>query len=266
MNSIYIPTILVMLILIFLTSMSIMSLIRSTSKNIRDKTLELISVYDEVLEAKSQELQLTRSQIASANAKREEVETNYIKEEKNVEKNSVLAINSSQIIENIEKASYLNEEIPSLYQLIKNHFSHDAKELLKDFPEELKNPKKGKYTKLLEILSYDSVYNLSFLSSEQQIACLLETVEAEYHSLILTYIKSIVQFSSIDFYAYLQKNATMERKPAIIYVSSSSNIKQIEGVQVKINEAICEGIQIEMDHVLYDYAILKKEIGGYVNS
>lgn len=266
MNYIYIATVLVMLILILLTGMSIMILVNNTSKNIRDKTMELISIYDGILEGKSQELHLTKVQIESA-AQKHAQPNEGAKEtiSTTIHQPQGLSMNSVGTVENIEKANYVNTEVASLYQLIRQHFSHDAKKLLKDFPEDIKNPKKGIYSNLLEELSYENMYDLSFLSCKEQVDCLLETLDSCYHELIHQYEENN-NFSSIEFYAYLQEQSAMEGKQAIVYVSPAAKIKEIEGVQVKINEAICEGIQIEINHVLYDYAIQKKEIGGHVNS
>ena len=260
MAYIYVATVIVMILLICFTAATILMIARSTTESIRDKTLELVSVYDELLEAHSLELNDIKREI-------EQMEVNNAMQKAvpisdTVASETVIGPTSGvSTLEQIGKASYLSTQLAELYQGIRKNFTVDLGSVLDDIPEVLKHTEKGVATSVLELISYETMYAMSFLSPEEQLTCISECLSEEFLPLLRLFAQENERFSSLDFYTFLKDQANAERKKAIIYVSPNVVVEKSHTLDIQVSDAICEGIQVELDYVLYDYAILKKELG-----
>lgn len=260
---IYIATVIVMLLLILFASLAVVTISKTTGQNIKKKTLQLVSLYDVLLEEHSQELRNTKKLIDQLG-----YQTATTTVEQNETPTSVAAATTSNInastlatVENIGKAKYLNPQVSEMYQEIRSNFSVDLDEVLGQIPEIDQAGSEGIATKLLEMLSYENIYAMSFLSEAEQLECMEECLDDSGLKILREYLESGKSFFSLDFYTYLREEAEKEDKQATIYISPNVTINQPQSLNIVVSEDICEGIQVEKDHVLYDYAIQKKEIG-----
>ncbi len=263
MMYIYIATVTVMLALIIFTSMAILTVTKTTCQNIKKKTLELASLYDYLLEEHSQELknkkrlmeQIGFEAAGMSTPKEEAVQT----ESKVVTTPNIASTMTT--VENIGKANYLSPQIATVYQEIRGNFGMDLTTLKEKFPVIEQEQEVGLATKLLSILSYETIYAMSFLTEEEQLACMKEALEDEYQGMLASFMENREAFSSLDFYGYIRELEEQEHKKAKIYISPNVATTDLGSLDVEVKDDICEGIQIEMNHALYDFAIEKKEIG-----
>lgn len=256
---IYIATVVVMLLLILFTSLAIITVSKTTGQSIKRKTLKLVSLYDVLLEEHSQELRNTKKLIEQIGYQT----TTTDEQDENPTKIEMVTSNASAMstVENIGKANYLNPQVSEMYQEIRSNFSVDLEEVLERIPKAEEACDIGRATRLLEMLSYENIYAMSFLSEAEQLECMEECLEEESKGILRNYLETRDTFFSLDFYTYLREEAEKENKETTVYISPNVTINQPQSFHVVVSEDICEGIQVEKDHVLYDYAIQKKEIG-----
>ena len=249
-------------LLIGFVVLSIGWLRKTVSRNIRSKTLGLLSVYDELLEKKSRELA----------AKAAASEETPVRTDSPVGQGPVTAaqlsappsLRASELLDMAERsggAVYRDREIGGLYLKIRENFSFRLDELLTVLdcsPREWGGPA----SRLLEQLDYDTVYRLSTISAEEQIQVLKEALPAEGVSLLDAYLQTHPSFCMLEFYDHLRALADMEPKPACLRVPSGVVMGRMTQNDVAIipDAEICDGFQLEDGRVLYDYSIKAREL------
>lgn len=259
---IYIATVVVMLGLILFTSVSIITISKTTCQNIKKKTMELTSLYDYLIEEHSQELRNKKRLLAQLEQELEPaapVQAAQPQPVANVAASTSVA--ALQTVEKISKATYLNEEMAQTYQEIRSHFSQDFDQVLQKVPALATKTEKSAAECILELFSYETIYSMSFLAQQEQLECIQAVLPVEYTSVLEQFLSENDAFFSLDFYTYLKEQAEQESQKMTIYVSPNVAIDASQQLPVEVNEDICEGIQVEVNHQLYDFAIEKKEMG-----
>ena len=251
-----------MLGLILFTSFAIITISKTTCRNIKKRTMKLVSLYDYMLEEHSQELKNKKKIIEQLGYQRttsQEIASDGA--EKKVVAMGTPVASTMNTVESISRANYLSPKVAEMYQEIRTNFNMDVDSILQQVPNVKEPVKTGIATRLLRALSYENIYAMSFLSEQEQLECMEECLESRYIPLLETYLEQNETFFSLDFYSFLKEEAYKEDQGATIYVSPNIQIKDTSGIRVVVSDNICEGIQVEKDHMLYDYAIQKKEIG-----
>jgi len=259
---IYIAAAIVVGLLIAFVALSVRLLAQRVSKSIRTKATELLSTYDELLEKKSLELKKMNSAVAR---KREEL---YRIQESAVNKNEAVEesasdISESAIILNVAEkmgnASYHDGRVGSVYQKIRTMFSHDPLDAIRELVPDV--GEKGPATMLLEQISYETVYSLSTLSGEEQVQILAETLDRDGLRLLEEFAAQHSEFQAIRFYDFLKGRALSEPQPVVLRMPATANVGWLpSGVNVQIDNDICEGFVLEANNQLYDYCVRKSEI------
>ena len=251
--AIYIAAAAVVGVLIGLVILSIAWLRKSVSNNIRSKTTELISVYDELLEEKSSELAALTRQEETLPGRTEE----HLPAQPAQEAQPAAAMRASELLNIAERAGgavYRDDTIGSMYLKIREELLAAVSGAAREMG--------GTAARLLECLDYDTVYRLSTMFPEEQINILRETLPAEGITLLEAYIERNRTFCALRFYDHLQALADAEPKPIRLRVPAGMVPVQMmrAGVEIIPDEEICEGFQMEADRVLYDYCIKAKEL------
>ena len=249
-------------LLIAFVALSVRLLAQRVSKSIRTKATELLSTYDELLEKKSLELKKLNSAVAR---KREELfrlkesatgETAAAEESVSQEQDSSIILS---VAEKMGNASYHDGRVGGVYQKIRSAFSHDPLDAIRELVPDV--GEKGPATVLLEQLSYDTVYQLATLSEEDQVAVLADTLDADGLRLLQQYTAQHSHFQAIGFYDFLKNRAMAEPQPVILRMPETANVGWLpSGVNVQIDNDICEGFVLEANNQLYDYCVRKSEI------
>lgn len=248
-------------LLIGVAALSVAWLSEKVSKGIRNRTIDLISSYDDLIDEKSRQLKELNEQIKQA-----EEEVNKKSREDAVSAPAVqtgdTGVSAAAILnaaERISAAPYRDQATGETYRKIRSSFNLRPEDVLQYIPHEYLE--QGPATKLLKELTYEIIYQLSTLRAEDQYALLMESVGEANQRFLTEYHERHKEFHAIGFYDYLKEQAANEPQPMRIYIAAAdAHLKYPEEAEVIIDEDICEGFQLEVNHTLYDYCIKGREI------
>jgi len=258
---VYIAAAAVIGLLIGFVTLSIDWLRKTVMRNIRSKTMGLLSVYDELLEEKSRELAL---------AAREEAERARSAGDGDAEKSAapIIAAPAAQpplppvsLVDQAGASEYRDGSIGGVYCAIRQGFSFRLEELL---PSLDTGPAAapGRAGRLLRELDFDTVYQLSTLQPEEQVEILRESLPEDGNKLLEDYLETAGQFHAPGFYDYLRTLAETEPKAVTLWVPAelAGSKRSYGNVEIIPDSGICEGFQVEEDHMLYDCCIKAREL------
>ncbi len=269
--AVYIAAAAVIGLLIGFVALSVLWLKKTVLKNIRSKTLELISVYDELLEEKSSKLREIEKQAARRNAqdKAQQEEQSKLKfrhvseEAGKAGKAGNHSIRSLRLTKQAGADSYRDPMLGSLYRKLRESFSFNPDEIIQILKESGTQKDESPARKLLKELNPDTVYRLSSLEPETQLDILRESLGTEETKLLDEYMQKHKSFGALDFYDYLLFKADTENGAAILSVPGSicKSSMKLGSTTILPDDEICEGFQLEEDNILYDYCIKARELG-----
>ncbi len=255
--AIYIAAAVVMALLIGLVAMAISFLQKTLRRNIRGKTLNLLSLYDQLLEEKSQALAQEQPAAAQEPQVREEASLDLSAE--TVKELSAAILNT---VQRSGSVPYREGAVGSLYQVIRRNFSYDISTVLPVL-EQASPREEGPATALLRQLDYDTVYQLSTLPGEEQQAILSEVLQGKQKQLLEDYCAERWEFCALAFYDHLQ-GLSAEEPTAPRLLVSEDMARYLQGstspIQIVADPAICEGYQVEKNNKLYDFSIKTREL------
>jgi hypothetical protein len=165
--------------------------------------------------------------------------------------------------EQISAAHYLNAELPQMYRDIRSRFYFNPTQLLKELPiADIPRGEGGPATRLLRRIDYDTVFAVSGLPPEEQYRMLSETADGDARALLAEFGAEDARFDCIAFCDFLKLKASGEPQRVILYVPTDMfNYRMFsEDIEVVADADICDGVQIEADSVIYDFAIKGREI------
>ena len=258
--AIYIAAAAVVGVLIGFVVLSVTWLKRTVAKNIRSKTTELISVYDDLLEEKSREL-------AALEAKQATIPQQSVssREPETAQAEAVAAtLPASEMLGMAERsggAVYRDDTVGKTYLKIRENFSFRMEELLAAVSDVPKT-QSSVAGRLLEQLDYDTIFHLATMDANDQVAILKGALPTEEACLLEDYLAGNKTFCILEFYDHLRALADAESKAVRLRVPvAAANTQTAQaGVEIVPDEEICEGFQMEADQVLYDYCIRAKEL------
>lgn len=260
---IYIAAAVAVGLLIGFVTLSILWLRRNVSENIRSKTVGLLSVYDELLEQKSQELAAVEAEIEKTGDAQAEKDAAPSLVQPETAESAAQPLQASEMLNMAERtggAAYRDDAVGGLYRKIRRNFSFQVEELLSSFSAAPVSG--GPAGRLLSQLEFDTVFRLSTLPESDQQAVLRECLPQEGIALLDAYLGSHPAFSALAFYDHLKSLAAAEPKPACLRVPADMAADEVDcgGVRVVPDSEICEGFQLEDGNFLYDYCIKAREL------
>ena len=252
-------------LLIGFVTLSVLWTARTVGKNIRDRSIELITAYDELLENRSRELSALDVELEQREAelarKPEAAASTVAPAETAGESALSHPMAFLKTAEQLSTTAYQDVGTGEVYQRVRRTFSTITDDTARQLAAQQKRASENGAGALLRALPFDTVYQLSTLAAEEQLQLLRETIPAEMRSILENYAASVRGFDCIAFYDALRAAAAAEPGPTRIRVAPQDVKRFPAGLDVTIDEDICEGYQVEMDSVLYDYAIRTREIG-----
>lgn len=260
--AIYIGAAAVVGLLIGFVALSIVWLRKTVSNNIRSKTVGLISVYDELLEERSQALaELEQESEEGPDGPSPLVEH---KPDPAAEPSGPAPLRAAELLRLTERsggAAYRDRAVGSVYLKIRENFSFRLEEIL-PLCRGTSAGQSGPAQRLLAQMEFDTVYRLSTLPSEQQTEILRQTLPTDGLALLDSYQSTHTPFLALGFYDYLKSAADMEPRPACLRVPAGIAAGKMtrSGVRIVPDREICEGFQLEKDRLLYDYSIRAREL------
>ncbi len=261
--AIYIAAAAVIGLLIGLVTLSILWLRKTVLRNIRSKTVGLISVYDELLERKSRKLADAGTQ---GEAETDRAAASAAEDAAPARQPAAAPLRASELLGMAERsggAVYRDRAIGGIYLKIRENFSFRMDEILPLLADTAETANEGPACRLLKELKYDTVYRLSTMLPEEQKEILRETLPADGVRLLDDHLRSHPSpFSVLNFYDQLRDLADAEPKGVFLRVPRGSAPERVEcgGVVVIPDDEICEGFQLEEGQILYDYCIKEREL------
>ncbi len=259
---IYIGAALVIGLLIGFITLSVIWLRKTMLRNIRSHTLDLISVYDDLLEEKSRELAALQQEISHREeALAEKVQEDQPIPEQDSSKPEVSPSTLLAIAEQAAGATYRDDTAAATYHQIRDSFSFEMEEIA---PMLARQPQMqdSAAANLLKELPYETVYQLSTLTEDEQLAVLASSLSDEGCVLLEEYLSEHAQFQVFAFYDSLKSSAAARPQETKLYVPDGVNLQKqsYRSFDVAVDSNICEGFQLETDGKLYDYSIKTKEL------
>lgn len=255
----YIGVAVAAILLIVFAFLAVVMVSRAVSKNIRQRTLDLISAYDDIMEKRSQTVEAKEKEIEEKQAQNN---GNVIIKYVEVNKNPMKQISAMDIVSGFASSRYSTKTMGSVYKTIRQEFNFDVVEELKKLPNNAFDRSVGPATKALKKVNFEEVSNILALAPVNQYQEVKNLLGEECGQLLTDFCQNPAGFSVIDFYDYIQQIADTEPKGCIVYAPPYLSLKNIpENVTVKIDDGICEGFVIEADGQIYDYSIRERDIG-----
>lgn len=257
----YIGAAVVVGLLIGFVALSVKLVAQRVSAGIRERAAELLSTYDRLIEKKSKDLERLTNEIDEktlelAELTKEPVTAAAAEEENREPGDASYVLN---VAEMMGSAKYQDPRTGSLYQKIRANFNHDPLKTIREIAPDA--GEKGPATRILEQLSYESVYKLSALPEDEQIEILRECLDVKGQDLLDDYVWRAKKFQAIQFYDHLMTMAQTEPQKVVLKVSPMQELPVMpSGVEVQVDGDICEGFIVEANNKLYDYCVRKSEI------
>lgn len=224
-------------------------------ENVRRKTVDLISVYDELLEKKSEELAVLESDKTAGLAK---ADNNRL--DKSTELDAPV-INAG-LVGLAPPPKYRDSAVADLYGTIRESFSfntEDVNSALKNISQR-RSDGKAHYEQMLD---YETAFRLSSLPSEEQREILEECLSGLESEFLQEYLACERPFSALEFFDLLQEKAQMHDGRVVVrvpeHMASFTLLNDCDAV-IEYDEGICEGFIIEKDGRLYDYSVKSREL------
>ena len=256
----YIGAAVVVGLLIGFVALAVKQVSQKVTANIRDRAAELLSSYDRLIERKSRQLKKVAEELSDRQDELQELDSAAGIVEGGQSGNGTgdpsYVLN---VAEKMAMAPYQDPRTGMVYQKIRTNFTRDAMEIIREIVPDMGG--KGPATALLEQIDYDTVYKLSAMSSEDQEDIMRESLNEECIGLLDEFMAKKKKFQAIEFYDFLAGKAMAEPQAVRLKVSPNQNIPYLpEGVDVVVDEDICEGFEVEADNKLYDFCVRKSEI------
>lgn len=254
--TIYVAVAVIVGLLICLIAIAVSMLQQRVLRNIRSKTIGLVSVYDDLLEEKSQ-------QLATEQTPMQQVSETQLSQTDTALVNSIDEM-SSAIMGMAERHSdvvFKSSDSGSIYNMIRYNFSFNVNELINI----LGNPKAthlGPATATLQQLDYDTVYQLSTLTEDDMVFVINDTFSPEMLGMVNQYLTLHEKFDILRFYDFVKGKAELEFKDISVKVPAHVllNVTTDKGVTIIPDDTLCEGFQVEAGPVLYDYSLKTRDI------
>ncbi|MFI3313908.1 MAG: hypothetical protein R3Y62_08475 [Eubacteriales bacterium] len=258
MSFAYIGVLLVMAVLIGFVSLAILWLARTVSNSIHRRTMDLISDYDDLFDLRSREIAVMERRLArpvETTAKVDQTMATVV--EKEVAPPFLMGV-----AERISTTQYRDNTTPLVYRQIRDSFSQSPEEILATLPNGGAGGTGGIATRLLKELNYETVFALATMSGADQYQLMETSLDEEAKPLLSAYGKEGSRFQVLDFYSFLQDLADREPRSTVLHVPVGTKVETVPpNCVVEEDGEICEGFQVELGAMLYDYCIKAREIG-----
>ena len=230
----------------------------NVGKLAQNNAVRQLSLYDNLIEKKEQKLHQLHKAAANERLQISKDNAHRWKGDRR------LAINPFAIPE----GDYLDGQFFHKYQAIRDFFGFDRLQCIKDVLEQYGTEEQDRYASLVkQILArfpLEERFNLSTLEEQDQLQILEEILNDEEYGLLEEYQTLYWPFDCLEFFDWLEAEA-YRCEPGIVVRTDrrEDDFKEIDSrIKTQYDGSICEGIQIIMQNMLYDFSIHKREISG----
>ena len=151
------------------------------------------------------------------------------------------------------------------YRKLRELFDNDMGKVIQQIPQKTQEETAAYavYAKMLESLSFDTLYEISSLTSENQLAVLRDVFGQEECAVLEQYLAETEQeFDCAQFHTYLKSKKAECDDTIYCYVGKGSKAVQAADAKLElcVDEELCEGFQLLHGNLLYDYGVRSSEL------
>lgn len=254
----FIAALIVMVIMTVIAFIALRIITMGLAGKIKDNVVKQLQSYDFLIQRKEAELAAIKEQLDT--------------EQSNYKFGSVLNGSNEQKLPDLylpSTSEYMNYDFSEDYKKLKKHFLFDKhnincaiEQLLQSQETEAGALSKDNAVtdKILEKLSFDSMFKLAMLDSNEQQEIVEQLLLEEEKALLEEYIGDNKVFESFKFYDWLKNRQLLNDKQIRVKAAGFQQELNLDGVLVEYDENLCEGFQIRIGNKLYDYGIRKCEL------
>lgn len=260
----YIGAALIVGLLVGLVTISVIWTMKVINRSIRDKSVELISVYDELFDQKSRELNQLTDEIKRQREYMERLEK-YSDSFGNGSGNGTGTENSAaeylRATELMTQTTYLESGISDIYQVVRGKFNFDVKSLMEQIPTS-KDNSSAIIKNIMDKIPYETVYKMSSLTNDDQYGLISECMDSSEKKILDEYMELHNDFDIIIFYDWIKSMHQQKNSEKVLWTVENEydDLKKLGYITVPDGD-ICEGVMIEANGKIHDYSIRKREIG-----
>lgn len=247
---VYIVAIIISITLIAILFFALRSTVKRIDYNTKKYFVDKLQDYDYLIDEK-------KKIIDELNEKIEE--NKKILSNEIVEQKAIINVEANEYHESARLPKYKDEDIFKNYKNIKNKFSFDKEEIIKQFIKGISESKKDDYNILVSIrnkFTSDKIYEIIKLRTKEQVDYIHKTLSKKE----LEFVDKIINKEKFKISNFIIKLDTLiEKNDPVIYIytgEQKDNYDHISpNIKTKYDESINEGIKISYMGVLYDYSL-----------
>lgn len=258
MREIYIVCIavgVVMLVLNLFMFLAIRSISAVVGNQIKKDTLRIFSVYDDLLEEKSRELERIEARIQGQSIS--ETTSSVIRE----------GGSSTPIVARAKhkkyNPEYLNGNFASEYHSVAKTFAISPEKVIANIGK-TKDDSRGKLAEgILVKFPYDTIYEMLALTSESQWEVLQEILEEDEMAYLQTLVLDSEHLDLLELYNELKMQQKYNNGTLFVKTSRmNKNFDELpEDLEITLDTKLCKGVQVISGDKMYDFSIGERDIG-----
>lgn len=245
--------IIVVIVLLIVVLILLMFATRRVNVLVRDDFINKLHQLDSIIGDKESKIEDLNQNITSLN-----IELNKLKEkESNV---NIVSSKEEVKLEIPGFRDYVDNDFFDNYKKIRDTFNFDSDEIIKEFlSKKVKDNDSIDYLNIKDIrnyFSYDNIYKISTLTSEQQKDIINEILNEKDKKVIKKYFN----YEKLDVSELVYKLdyllTRLDPKIEIVISDKNKDFSYLNSnIEMVYNENIVEGFKIKYKGVLYDYSI-----------
>lgn len=254
MESALIAALLVMALMVTFTFIILRMISINAGNKIRDNVVSQVQSYDNLIDMKASELQELQKQIVL-----EKEKLSGTKEMPTQVQPTFVGTTTPSL------ADYRHYDFANDYAKLKEKLSYQYKNVVKEIYQTNNIEEDKDYIKtlnsLIDKLSFENVYKISSLDSEEQLEIIKEIVN-EKEMLVLEKFLDNKQFDCISLYQWLYMQRKLHDVQICVKVTDKEKKTQGYGeiISVEYDHTLCEGFQVFVGNKMYDYGVCKYEL------
>ena len=151
------------------------------------------------------------------------------------------------------------------YRKLRELFDNDMGKVIQQIPQKTQEETTAYvlYAGMLERLNFDTLYEISSLTSENQLEVLREVFKKAECEVREQYLAETEQeFDCTQFHTYLKSKKAECDDTIYCYVGRGSKAVQSADakLELSVDEELCEGFQLLHGNLLYDYGVRSSEL------
>jgi hypothetical protein len=226
-------------------------IVKIVNKATRDYFVVKLQSYDDIIEAKSQDLDRINKEIKELELKRPTL----------IDDSKIRNYNIEAFSYDIKTPSYKDDKFFENYKKITTQFEVDNKKIVKEFISNIDMDSNIKYYNLINKIkkdfNFDVLYVLATLKKEEQYDVVKKALDKDGVKILEEYMNKNKRFNALTFNKYIE--GLLSDNDPYIYIKVGNEEENYDNLNEYIKTVydlkISKGLQIIYKNKLYDYSI-----------